>query len=145
MKTFSDPNATHEFIGPNTVHVSFKASAIFTTHLLREIMVASKAQNGEAPKAIILSLHDGIDSDRFFKKISSKSHLIPSETLISLVCLSKVTFNAAQSYLGKNKPDYPVAVFSDFQRGLDWIEQKLMHSEKVHILPVNKINVGMTA
>ena len=145
MRTSGDPKATVEFTGQGIVHVSFKETGTLSTHMLREIVVESKVQYGESPKAIIFSLHDAVESDRFFSKISNRpQHILPG-ILISLVCLSKSTLAAAHAYLGENTAEYPVAVFTDYKQGLNWVEYKLRALETIKTLPVQNKPIGMIA
>jgi hypothetical protein len=145
MKTFSNSNTTIEFIGQSMVHVTFKKEGMLSTHVLRDLIVAFKAQFGEAPKALVFSLYDQVESERFFRKISNRTQQIAPGTLISLICHSKLTLAKAEAFFEENKPDYPIAVFSDYKRALDWLECKMIGTETIKMLSAPNTFAGMTA
>ncbi|MBI3133413.1 MAG: hypothetical protein HYZ14_01950 [Bacteroidetes bacterium] len=145
MNAFSDSHISLEFIGENIVHVCFKERALLSTQLLRELIAMSKIHKGKKPEAYILTFHELADSHHFLWKICHKSQLFEPETVVALVCPNLTTNVAAHSYIQNHNPSYPIAVFSKYGHGLEWVEQKLNFTKTAGPVSFQDGVIGMSA
>lgn len=124
MHTFAENNVRFSFQSSTIVNVLLGKTGLLSTHVIRELGVYSKVQNGHYAGAYIISIESSNDADENLWRVCSKAQRFAPDVLVAVVYPHNSLQVNLQNSISNLKPAGRIQVFATHKAALSWIENK---------------------
>ncbi len=125
MHTFAENNVRFSFQSSTIVNVLLGKTGVLSTHVIRELGVYSKVQNGHYASAYIIGIESSNDADENLWRVCGKAERFAPDVIVAVVYPHNSLQANLQNFRSNLKPCGRIQVFETHKAALEWVENKL--------------------